>query len=409
MAVEKRQCIISGAGPAGMMLGLLLARAGVQVTVLEQKPDFRREFRGDTIQSSALEVLNSIGIAEEVLQIPHTKVQTLSHKMANKHFVLADFSYLPLKYPYMIRIRQKSFLEYLARKASEYPNFDLRLGTQVKSLIQHDGECFGVRWANTDGSTGEIAAPLVVGTDGRNSTVRHDAGFEVMDFGGMADVIWFRLPRYPDDPVIPQDMLEETIGSFALIPRDDHWRCGLVIKKNTFADIKEQGIDAFRATIAELLPLSHERLSTLESWDQTLLLSIRIDRLVRWWAPGVLCIGDAAHAMSPIGGVGINLAIHDAVATARILAAPLRENRIAVDDLAAVEDRRLFPTRATQTMQWLIRRRKGSTEDKAKFSSTMIYYFLRLPFVKRLMGRLIGVGLRPEYLTPEMKHPHVPT
>lgn len=407
MAAEKRQCIVCGGGPAGMMLGYLLARAGVQVTVLEQETDFTREFRGDTIQASSLEILSKLGIAEEVLEIPHTEVQTLTRKLSGKTYTLADFRHLPVTYPYMIRIRQRLFLEYLARKASEFSNFDLQLGTRVVSLIQEDGECLGVKWRRTDGSVGTIHSSLVIGTDGRNSIVRHEAGFEVMDYGGMADVIWFRLPRYADDPDLPQDMLDETIGSFALIPREDHWRCGLVIAKKSFDTLKSKGIDAFRETIAKQLPLSKERLNTLTSWNQMQLLSIRIDRLVRWWAPGVLCIGDAAHAMSPIGGVGINLAIHDAVATARILAAPLREGRLTVDDIAAVEDRRIFPTRATQFMQWIIRTKRSSKAECDQRSSYWMYFLLRVPYFERIMGRLIGIGFRPEYPSHEMENRNV--
>ncbi|MFE3836576.1 FAD-dependent oxidoreductase [Pseudogemmobacter sonorensis] len=392
-------CVIAGGGPAGMMAGLLLARAGVRVAVLEKHPDFRRDFRGDTIHPSTLELMAELGWLEEFLALPHQKAADLHAEIEGRPVTIADFSRLPLTCRYIAFMPQWDFLSFLAEKAADLPGFSLRMDHRITGLIHEGGRVAGLGWEDGAGRRGEIRAPLVIGADGRHSQVRAGAGLEVIDFGSAVDVLWFRLSRLADDPAPAMSHAGPQQG-MVLIDRGDFWQCGYVIRKGGFEDLKAGGLPAFRAALARLSPLPGDRLAEIASWEDVHLLSIRLDRLRRWWAPGVLCIGDAAHAMSPVGGFGVNLAIQDAVAAARLLAAPLREGRLSDRDLAAVEARRMFPTRATQGLQRMMRRKRDAGGEVKGGPPRFLRMIARFPVLSRLMGRLIGMGFRPERLGP---------
>lgn len=392
---ETQDCVIAGGGPAGMMAGLLLARAGARVTVLERHPDFLRDFRGDTIHPSTLQLLASLGWLDEFLTLPHQKAADLHAEIAGRQVTIADFSRLPLDCRYIAFMPQWDFLDFLARKGAGLPGFTLLMGHRTTGLLREGGRVAGLSWENTKGETGTISAPLVIGADGRQSLVRAEAGFEVIDFGSSVDVLWLRLSRLPSDPAPAMSHAGPQQG-LVLIDRGDFWQCGYVIRKGSHEDLKAAGLPAFRAALAALAPLPATRFDEIESWDQVHLLSIRMDRLRQWWAPGVLCIGDAAHAMSPVGGFGVNLAIQDAVAAANILGRPLREGRLRDRDLARVQARRMFPTRATQGMQRMMRRKRNDKGEAAPRPPGFVRLIARYPVLSRLMGRLIGMGFRPE-------------
>jgi 2-polyprenyl-6-methoxyphenol hydroxylase-like FAD-dependent oxidoreductase len=323
------QCCIAGGGPAGMMLALLLARAGVEVLVLEKHADFLRDFRGDTIHPSTLEVMAELGILADFLKLPHQKVYSIKAQIGNMAFKFADFSHLPTRCRFVAFMPQWDFLNFIAEQGKRYPSFGLRMRADVTGLIEESGEIVGVRATTPEGEMA-IRANLVVGADGRQSIVRKAAGLEIDDLGAPMDVLWFNISRRPGDP-------EETMGRFdvgrifIMINRSENWQCGFVIPKGTVERIHAKGLPAFREEIASLAPFVGDRVSALDDWAAVKLLTVRVDRLRRWYRKGLLCIGDAAHAMSPIGGVGINLAIQDAVAAANLLALPLRQGRPAGD------------------------------------------------------------------------------
>src|SRR5688572_27843930 len=331
---ERHACCIAGGGPAGMMLGLLLARAGVDVIVLEKHDDFLRDFRGDTIHPSTLEILHELGMLEDFLRLPHQKVDALAAQVGDTTVRIADFSRLPTRCGYIAFMPQWDFLNFLAERAARFRTFTLRMGAEVTGLIEDSGRVGGVRGRGKDGPF-ELRADLVVAADGRHSLVRDEARLPVQSLGAPMDVLWFRLPRRPGDP-------EQTMGRFdagrifILINRGDYWQSGYVIAKGTFEQIRAAGLHAFREGLTKVAPFARDRVSGI-GWDDVKLLTVRVDRLRRWHRPGMLCIGDAAHAMSPVGGVGINLAIADAVAAANILAAPLREGRVTHEHLQAVQ------------------------------------------------------------------------
>ncbi|WP_266017424.1 FAD-dependent oxidoreductase [Brucella intermedia] len=395
----KTDCVIAGGGPAGLMLGLLLARSGVSVTVLEKHPDFLRDFRGDTIHPSTLQIMDELGLLDDLLALPHTKAYRLHAEIGGQDITIADFSRIPARCRFIAFMPQWEFLDYIAREAAKYPNFKLIMPANVVELIERDGNVTGLV-AATPAETINISAKLVVGADGRNSVVRTKAGMEIESFGSPSEILWMKLSHLPDDPSYTMGHGGPRQG-FVMIDRGDYWQCGYVLRKQTFAEVKQKGLDAFREAVAKVSPLPPDRMDEIHTWDDVHLLSVRIDRLKKWWKPGLLCIGDAAHAMSPIGGFGVNLAIQDAVAAANILAAPLKGNDALSRYLAAVEARRRFPTKATQKLQLMMRsdRRKRETKNgRPDGPPAFMRHLARWPILAHLAGRLIGVGFRPEHV-----------
>jgi 2-polyprenyl-6-methoxyphenol hydroxylase-like FAD-dependent oxidoreductase len=395
----RTRCCIVGGGPAGMMLGFLLARAGVGVVVLEKHGDFLRDFRGDTIHPSTLEVFSELGLADELLQLPHQKVEELQLQTDTGTVTLADFRHLRARCRFIAFMPQWDFLDYLARKASSYPGFELRMRTEAIGLLEKGGEVAGVRASSPAGDL-EVWADLVVGCDGRHSSVRDQAGLAVRDLGAPMDVLWSRLSRRPDDP--DQAMGRVSPGRIlVLLNRGTHWQCGYVIAKGTAETIRARGLESFRSEVARLAPFLGDRLEEIGGWEDVPLLSVRVDRLDRWYRPGLLLIGDAAHAMSPVGGVGINLAIQDAVATANLLAAPLREGSLTPGHLRKVQRRRMFPTRATQRLQLLVQNRllRPTLGGAARPGLPLALRLAgRFPILRRIPGWLIGNSVRREHV-----------
>jgi 2-polyprenyl-6-methoxyphenol hydroxylase-like FAD-dependent oxidoreductase len=393
------RCCVAGGGPAGMMLGLLLARAGIPVLVLEKHADFLRDFRGDTIHPSTLELMHELGILEEFLRRPHQEVQTLGGQIGDDFVQVADFGHLPTHCRFIVLMPQWDFLDFIGDQAKRYPAFQLRMEAEVTDLIVESGRVAGVRAATPDGEL-EVRADLVIGADGRHSTVREKAGLEILDLGAPMDVLWMRLSRRPDDP-------GQTLGRFdagrifVMLNRDDYWQCAFVIRKGGYDAVRGRGLASFREEIAQLAPYLRDRTGELADWSDVKLLTVSVDRLRQWYRPGLLCIGDAAHAMSPVGGVGINLAIQDAVAAANILAPRLRQGQVSEHDLRAIQQRREFPTRATQAMQVAVQKRViGRVLVSTRKPSTPLIVRLlrRMPFLTRLPARLIGLGVRPEHV-----------
>ncbi len=391
------------------MLGFLLARAGVKVEVLEKHADFLRDFRGDTIHPSTLEFMYELGLLDEFLKLPHEKALHLYGQVGDETFTVADFTHLPTHAKFLAVMPQWDFLDFLARQGARYPNFSLRQRTEATDLIAEGGHIVGVRATAPSGLL-EIRADLVVGTDGRHSLVREKAGLQVEDLGAPMDVLWFRISRRASDPA-------ETMGRFAkggmfvLINRGEHWQCGLVIAKGSIERIHAAGLPAFRADVAERCPFTADRIGEIRDWDDVKLLTVAVNRLPLWHKPGVLCIGDAAHTMSPVGGVGVNLAVQDAVATANILATPLREGRVTEADLARIQKRRTFATRIIQRFQIAVQNRVvvsvlGSTGPlKAPFALRLLG---SCPFLQRLPARMLGLGVRRERVAPEIANARPP-
>ena len=395
----KTDCAIAGGGPAGLMLGLLLARSGVSVTVLEKHQDFLRDFRGDTIHPSTLQIMHELGLLDGLLALPHTKAYRLHAEIGDQDITIADFSKIPAQCRFIAFMPQWEFLNYIAREAAKYPNFKLVMPASVVELIERDGNVTGLVAATPDGTI-NISAKLVVGADGRNSVVRAKAGIEIESFGSPSEILWMKLSHLPNDPPYTMGHGGPRQG-FVMIDRGDYWQCGYVLRKQTFTEVKQKGLEAFREAVANVSPLPPERMDEIRTWDDVHLLSVRIDRLKTWWKPGLLCIGDAAHAMSPIGGFGVNLAIQDAVAAANILAGPLKGNGALSRHLAGVEARRRFPTKATQKLQLMMRsdRRRRETNDTRKDGApAFMRHLARWPILAHLAGRLIGVGFRPEHI-----------
>ncbi|TMQ61638.1 MAG: FAD-dependent oxidoreductase [Candidatus Eisenbacteria bacterium] len=335
-----------------MLLGLLLARAGVQVVVLEKHADFLRDFRGDTVHPSTLEIMHQLGLLESFLKLPHRRMHELRVRMGNTEVPVADFSHLPTKCRFLALMPQWDFLNFIATEARRYPTFALRMRTEATGLIEEAGTFVGVRAQGPDGPI-EVRASLVVGANGRQSELREEAGLEIESLGAPMDVMWFRLSRLPDDR--PQAMGTFDRGRILiLLDRGEHWQVGYVIAKGSLEQIRGAGLDAFREAIAQLEPFARERLREIQSWEDVKLLTVRIDRLRQWYRPGLLFIGDAAHAMSPVGGVGINLAVQDAVAAANVVAEPIRQGRLTTGHLRRVQRRRELPTRMTQRLQILM-------------------------------------------------------
>jgi len=393
------RCCIAGGGPAGMMLGFLLARAGVDVVVLEKHADFLRDFRGDTIHPSTLEVMHELGLLDEFLKLPHQKVRQLNAQIGERTLTIADFTHLPTRCGFIAFMLQWDFLNFLAEHAARYPTFRLLMEAEVTELLEESGRVIGVS-ANTGIGTLEVRTDLVVAADGRHSILREKAGLHIKEFGAPMDVLWFRISRTPADPA--QTMGRFDVGRiFITLNRGDYWQCGYVIPKGQFEEIRRQGLEAFRQKVIQLAPYVRNRASELRTWDDVKLLTVRVDRLTQWFCPGLLCIGDAAHAMSPVGGVGINLAIQDAVAAGNILSEPLRASRLTIDHLQQVQKRRNFPTRVTQWLQVTIQRRviaRVLGETRALKPPLAVRLLAGIPFLRRIPGRLIGIGIRPEHV-----------
>jgi 2-polyprenyl-6-methoxyphenol hydroxylase-like FAD-dependent oxidoreductase len=400
------RCCIAGGGPAGMMLGLLLARAGVDVLVLEKHADFLRDFRGDTIHPSTLEVMHELGLLDELLQLPHQKVASINAQIGDTTITVADFSHLPTHCRFIAFMPQWDFLNFLVGHGKRYPAFKLRLQTEVTGLIRDGNRVAGVQAMGPEGPL-QISADLVVGADGRHSVVRQAAGLKVQELGAPMDVLWFGLSRQPGDP-------EASVGRFdvgrifIMINRGSHWQCGFVIRKGTVDDIHRQGLPAFREAVTRLAPFTRDRMAEIGEWSDVKLLTVGVDRLEQWYGQGVLCLGDAAHTMSPIGGVGINLAIQDAVAAANLLAAPLREGRVTLDHLSRAQHRRELPTRLTQRVQVFMQDRIITRVLKQDASGALtppwpLRLLMRFPVLRRIPARVIGMGVRPEHLSPELR------
>ena len=393
-------CCIAGGGPAGMMAGFLLARAGVDVLVLEKHRDFFRDFRGDTIHPSTLEVMHELGLLEAFLKLPHQEVRALTAIVGGLPVPMADFSHLPVKCPFIALMPQWDFLNFLAEQGKRYRTFGLRMETEATDLVWEGGRVAGIR-AKGPGGALEIRSKLVIGAEGRHSILRERAGLAVEDLSAPMDVLWFSLSRKETDT-------QESMGRFEsgyifiTINRGDHWQCGLVIPKGTIEDVRKNGLPAFRERVMQLSALGERRAEELQNWDQIKLLTVRVDRLRKWYLPGLLFIGDSAHAMSPIGGVGVNLAIQDAVAAANILAAPLKAGRAATNELALVQRRRMFPARVTQRLQVIMQNRIVRAvlfRSKGKLRPPfLLRLFGKYPVLRRLPARLIGMGIRPEHV-----------
>ncbi len=418
--IMRVRCCIAGGGPAGMMLGFLLARAGVDVVVLEKHADFLRDFRGDTVHPSTLELIAELGLLDDFLARPHQELPRLQGVINGNQVTIADFAHLPTRCRFIALMPQWDFLSFLAEHGRRYPGFRVLMRAEVTDLIEEGGRIAGVRAATPDGPL-EIRADLVVGADGRRSTVRARAGLAVRDFGAPIDVLWMRLSKRADDP-------DAALGRFAAgrllvtIDRGDYWQCGLVIAKGGFDALRARGLPALRDDIVAIAPFLRDRVGELETWDDVKLLTVTIDRLRRWYRPGLLCIGDAAHAMSPMGGVGINLAVQDAVAAANLLAAPLRAGTAGERDLAAVQRRRELPVRLIQALQVFAQNRifrnvpgsNASTTPPAAASAAPprggvgllpipLRLLRRFPFLSRFPARVVGLGFRPEHVrTPEI-------
>ena len=395
-------CCVVGGGPGGAVLALLLARKGVDVTLLEAHPDFDREFRGDTLHPSVMEIMDELGLANDLLKLRHSKVETFTLQTAAGPFTPVNLSRLKTRFPYITLMPQKSFLEFITKEASRHPNFRLVMGARVREFVEEDGVVRGVRYENREGEEHEVRAVLTVGADGRGSRVRRLAGIEPVKTSPPMDVLWFKLPREEGDP-------EGIVGRIGrghlavMLDRDEYWQAGYVIPKGTFPELRHAGIEELRRRFAELIPEFADRLAHLTDWKQVSLLSVESSRCERWYAPGLLLIGDAAHVMSPVGGVGINYAIQDAVSAANLLSGPLAESQNRLVDLdvgylRAVQLRRELPTRAIQAAQSLMQRRVlavalGSDEPfKPPLAMRLL---LRVPVLRDIPARMVAFGLWP--------------
>jgi len=402
MSTSRGTCCIAGGGPAGMMLGYLLARAGIEVLILEKHADFLRDFRGDTIHPSTLEVMHELGVLEQLLERPHQESGRARARIGGEEIVLGDMGYLRTRCRFVALMPQWDFLDFLAEQGRRYPTFHLRMQTEVTGVIEEQGRIAGIR-ASTPAGPVEVRADLVVGADGRNSEIRNCSGLTVEEVGAPMDVLWMRLSKRAGDP---EPIIYSDRGrTLVLLDRGDYWQCGFTLPKGAPGEMRAEGIENFRAAIVQLAPFLLDRVGELDDWNDVKLLTVRVDRLRRWYRPGLVCIGDAAHAMSPVGGVGINLAIQDAVAAANILARPLREGIVSIRDLAKIQRRREFPTRLTQRVQALIRQQVGGRLDTSgpRRLSWIVRLLERTTVLRRMRTRFIGIGIRPEHVkTPDV-------
>ena len=398
---EKLQtrCVIAGGGPAGMMAGYLLARAGVPVAVLEKHSDFNRDFRGDTIHPSTLELMHELGLLDKFLKQPHQEVRELRAVVNGQVVPVADFTKLPTRCKFIAFMPQWDFLNFLSSHAKRFAEFQLHMETEVVDLLMEDSRVIGVRAKTAQGEL-EVHADLVIGADGRHSTIQIRAGLEQLQFGVPIDALWMRISKKDDDPA-------QSFGFFqqgkllVLLDRGEYWQAGFVIPKGQFETIKERGLAQFQNDIVSFAGFLRDRVAELDDWSKIKLLTVQVNRLREWCCEGLLCIGDSAHAMSPAGGVGINLAIQDAVATANLLAEKLQRGPVHIGDLRTVQARREWPTRLIQGMQIFIHRRvvTGRTSDENKASLPFVLRLLKwFPILRQLPARFIGMGPRPEHI-----------
>jgi len=395
------QCCVAGGGPAGVMVGYLLARAGIRTLILEKHKDFLRDFRGDTVHASTLEVIYELGLLDEFLKRPHQELREIRGRIGGVEVRLADLTHLPTHCRFIALMPQWDFLNFLTEQGKKFPAFQLLMEAEVTSLIEKDGRIAGLE-ADTEQGRLKVKADLVIAADGRNSNVRKLAGLEVEDLGAPIDVLWMRISKEAGDP-------RQVLGYFnrgrvlVMLDRGDYWQCAFLILKGQFDEIRAEGLPHFREEIAGIAPFLKDRVTDGEpaSWDDVNLLSVRVDRLHRWWRPGLLCIGDSAHAMSPIGGVGINLAIQDAVAAANILAGPWKAGGITDKDLEAVQERRMFPAKATQAFQVFVHKRvleRVLGRDKPLSPPWPVRLLDRWALLRRIPARFLGLGVRPEHV-----------
>jgi 2-polyprenyl-6-methoxyphenol hydroxylase-like FAD-dependent oxidoreductase len=396
------QCCIAGGGPAGMMLGFLLARAGVRTVVLEKHGDFLRDFRGDTVHPSTLRILDELGLLDAFLARPHNKLEFIGGWIGKEHVQLGDFRGLPKRYAFIAMMPQWEFLDFIAEHAKKLPAFSLRMRTEATGLVEEEGRIVGVRGRADDGNF-VVRSGCAVACDGRHSTLRAAAGLAVEDLGAPIDVLWFRVARDPAET--DSSLARIAPGHFVVtIDRGDYWQCAFVIAKGGADALQRRPIGEFRAQVTAAAPILAAHIDAgVRSWDDVKLLTVAVDRLRQWSRPGLLCIGDAAHAMSPVGGVGINLAVQDAVAAANLLAAKLRTGPVSADDLDAVRRRRLFPTKATQAMQLAIQDNVLVPMMKGAADATLevplpVRIVTALPVLQRVLARLLGMGVRPEHV-----------
>ena len=395
------QCCVAGGGPAGVMVGYLLARAGIRTLILEKHKDFLRDFRGDTVHASTLEVIYELGLLDEFLKRPHQELREIRGRIGGVEVRLADLTHLPTHCRFIALMPQWDFLNFLTEQGKKFPAFQLLMEAEVAGMIEKDGRIVGVE-ADTEQGRLKVKADLVIAADGRNSNVRKLAGLEVEDLGAPIDVLWMRISKEAGDP-------RQVLGYFnrgrvlVMLDRGDYWQCAFLILKGQFDEIRAEGLPHFREEIAGIAPFLKDRVTDGEpaSWDDVNLLSVRVDRLRRWWRPGLLCIGDSAHAMSPIGGVGINLAIQDAVAAANILAGPWKAGGITDKDLEAVQERRMFPAKATQAFQVFVHKRvleRVLGRDKPLSPPWPVRLLDRWALLRRIPARFLGLGVRPEHV-----------
>lgn len=397
--VRRTTCCIVGGGPAGMMLAYILARAGVEVIVLEKHADFLRDFRGDTVHPSTMEALWELGLLERFLKRPHDRIEQLSGQIGEDIVNLADLRHIPAHARFIALMPQWDFLDFLSSEGRRFPEFHLMMRAEAMDLIEESGAVVGVRGQTPDGPL-QVRADLVVAADGRSSVLRAKAGLEVQDLGAPMDVLWLRLPRHPGDEEMPLGRIDAG-RILVAIPRGDYFQCGFVVAKGGYQVVRDAGLEAFRQSIATLVPAFAARVDALTDWDQIKLLTVSVDRLRQWAKPGLLCIGDAAHAMSPVGGVGINLAIQDAVAASNALAGPLRAKTLTLADLQRVQAWRERPTRWMQTVQLAVQHRvigptlTAQATPRAPWQARLLNTF---PLLRRIPARVLGLGFRLEHI-----------
>ncbi len=398
-AALETTCCIVGAGPGGAILALLLARQGIRVTLLEAHEDFDRDFRGDTIHPSVLHIMDELGLADRLLQLRHSKIHTAAFATPEGPFTVFDFRRIEKKFPFIMMVPQAQFLEFITNEANHYPNFRLLMGANVQELIEKDGFVGGVRFRSGQ-EWHEIRASLTVGADGRSSRLRRLAGFEPVKTSPPMDILWFRIPRKPEDP-------EGVLGNFGrghalvLFDRLTEWQVGFVILKGSYSQIRAAGLEALRKSVAEMLTQFPDRVDHLKDWKQVAVLSVESSRVPRWYQPGLLLIGDAAHVMSPVGGVGINYAIQDAVVAANVLSEPLKSGQVTVDQLREVQKQREFPTQVIQWIQSQLQKRiigAALRSDRTLRMPWFLRLLLRVPIIRDLPARIVAHGVRTVHL-----------